>query len=922
MTLPDPALWKRVSPLADELLDLPAAERADRLRALRDEDPRLADELHKLLAAADRAVGEGFLAGLAGLSPMAPPMAAPSLAGLRLGAYTLVSPLGQGGTGSVWRARRDDGRFEGEVAIKLLHLSLIGQAGAQRFRREGAILGRLAHPNIARLFDAGIADFGQPYLVLELVDGERIDRHCDERRMTIEQRLRLFGDVLSAVTHAHSHLVIHRDIKPSNILVDREGRVKLLDFGIAKLVEDETQGAEATELTREGGRPLTPEFAAPEQLMGDAVTTATDVYALGVLLYQLITGRHPTVPAGATTAQAMRATLDTEPPVLSSAWKAADGEAALADAAAQRASAPGPLLRQIGGDLEQIVARALRKRPQDRYASADAFADDLRRYLAHEPVSARPHSLTYRMAMFLRRHRRMVAAAALTGLAIIGGLIGTITQANRAQQQAQQAQKERDNALRDLQFADAARDLLGFLLSQGDGKPMTAAELLVRAQQLAEQQFAGDPLTRGRLQLMIGIEHGNAREFEKSKAVLDRALASAREAGSASLQSNVECMLASTLGDQSEPQRAIALFGQAIARLQAPARSDPGVLAACLHMRADLNAQLGQPQAMLADAQAALALLGTPRADQRVAANSLRIVIAEAYGRLGETARAIAGYESSLADMESMGRQHTARSVIRYNNFSRMLYLAGQPQRAQQMAARGLQISRAIAENRQLDAVIESNQARALIELGRHAEAKSLIEHALGLAAEGKDVRLAGRIAMYGAPAWCESADLGRCESLLEMARRNFEATLPPGHVSFAELEMASAQLSIAQQQPTTARDRLLRAVGAFDAAKESSPLRIRALALLARTEAQLGEMQEADRHAVRAVQLAREAAKDFPHSLWLGEALLAQAAVLQSGGDKARAQASLGEAAVQLGGALGEQAPALRQVRAQLARR
>jgi serine/threonine-protein kinase len=919
MSLPDPGLWKRVSPLADELLDLPAGERAERLRALRESDPGLATELETLLAASEQAAEEGFLAGVAGIPE---PAAAASLAGRCLGAYTLVAPLGQGGAGSVWRARRDDGRFEGEVAIKLLHLSLIGQAGAQRFRREGAILARLAHPHIARLFDAGVADFGQPYLVLELVEGERIDRYCDAQRLSVEQRLRLFGDVLGAVAHAHSHLVIHRDIKPGNILVDREGRVKLLDFGIAKLMEDEMQGAEATELTREGGRVLTPEFAAPEQLLGEPVTTATDVYALGVLLYQLLTGRHPTAPAGASAAQAMRATLDTEPPALSSAWKGAERAEQLATIAAQRASAPGPLLRQIGGDLEQIVARTLRKQPQQRYASVDALADDLRRFLAHEPVSARRDSLAYRMAMFVRRHRGAVAAAALAGLAIAAGVAGTITQARLARQQAREAQVERDNALHELQFANASRDLLNFLLSQGDGKPMTASEMLVRAQQLAEQQFAADALTRGRLQLLIGIEYGNVREFDKSKAVLNRALASAQEAGNSPLLSNVECMLAATLGDQNEAQRGLALFNQAIARLQPPGQAEPAVLAACLHMRADLNAQLGQPQAMLADAQAALAQLGTPRPDQRVMANSLRILVAEAYGRLGRTAQAVAAYESSIADMESMGRQNTARSAIRYNNFSRMLYLAGQPRRAQQMAARGLEVLRAISENRQLEAVIEANHARALIELGRMAEAKTLIEHALGLADASKDVRLAGRIAMYGAPAWCATAEIARCASLVDSARRQFQASLPPGHVGFAELELAAAQVSLAQTQPAAAREQLQRAITAFDAARDASPLRIRALALLARTESQLGDPAAAAKHAELALQQAREGAKDFASSAWLGDALIAVAQVQRSRGDAALAQASLRDAATQLQGAVGDDAPAARQVQTLLAGR
>ena len=195
--------------------------------------------------------------------------------------------------GSVWLARRSDGRFEGLVAVKLLNVSLIGRAGEERFRREGSILARLTHPNIARLTDAGVSTSGQPYIVLEYVDGERIDQYCDARRLGVEQRLRLFLDVCAAVARAHANLVVHRDIKPSNVLVAKDGQVKLLDFGIAKLIEEETGSGEASALTREGGRALTPEFAAPEQLTGGAVTTATDVHALGTLLYLLLAGQHP-----------------------------------------------------------------------------------------------------------------------------------------------------------------------------------------------------------------------------------------------------------------------------------------------------------------------------------------------------------------------------------------------------------------------------------------------------------------------------------------------------------------------------------------------------------------------------------------------------------------------------------------------------
>jgi serine/threonine-protein kinase len=901
--------------LLGELLDLPSSERAGRLEGLHEEDAALAAKLALLAAANEQANGACFLTGVADGAAVAAAGQTPTAVGQRVGAYLLEAHLGQGGAGSIWRARRADGRFEGYVAIKLLHLSLLGHAGAQRFRREGAILARLAHPHIARLLDAGISDSGQPYLVLELIEGERIDRYCDTNRLPVEQRLALFADVVSAVSHAHSHLVIHRDIKPANILVGKAGNVKLLDFGIAKLIEDEAETGEMTQITQAGSWVLTPEYAAPEQLLGEAVTTATDVYALGVLLYQLLTGRHPTAPSRACVADLMRATLEADPLPLANAW--GPGAAALAGAASQRSTTPSSLVRQLRGDLENIVARALRKEPIERYGTADALAEDLRRRLAHEPVSARPDSLAYRGAKFLRRRRAVVVAGALTSAAVVAGLLGTMVQAHRAEQEARQAQMERDSALHDLAFANGAHDLLAFLVSQGNGKPMTASELLARAGQSVERQFVDDPLTRGRLQLMLGVQYGDVLEYEKSKAVLAKARASALAARDTALLTNVDCMLAATLGDQGQPERAFALFDSAIRRSQFEAHPDRTVLAACLHMRADLNARMGRPRAMLADAQAALNYLGTPRPDLRVKADSLRIVVAEAYGRLGETAKAIAAYESSLADIAGLGLQQTVRSAVRFSNFSRMLYVAGQIRRAQEMAARGLELSRGIAADSGMIAVVESNDARALIDLGRFGDAKPLIEHALASSIQRKDERLAGTIALYGAPAWCATGDLGRCASLLAMAREKLRVTLPPRHPNSGLLDLADAQLSLARKQPSQAREQLLRAVAAFDAAMEASLLGIRAIALLARTDLESGDLPAAARYATMALARALGASKGFASTEWLGIALVSQAVVQQAQGNKDGARGTIRQAIAQLEGSVGVQVPASREARA-----
>jgi eukaryotic-like serine/threonine-protein kinase len=401
----DPASIGRLRLLLDTALELAPGARSAWLAALRETDPAGARELERLLAAEEGLDAAGFLDTAAGpLGHAAGPDAARppgALAGWRLGAWTLERPVGQGGMGTVWLARRNDGRFEGTAAVKLLNVALLDPVGAARFQREGTLLARLSHAHIARLLDAGVAEGGQPYLVLEYVEGERIDRYCDARRCSPAERIGLFLDVLGAVAHAHANLVVHRDLKPSNILVAAGGSVKLLDFGIAKLLEEGAPGAEST-LTDAGGRALTPEYAAPEQVAGGAVTTATDVYALGVLLYVLLAGRHPTGEGRRTTAEHLKGVLDTEPPRLSAAATGAEA----------RATSPERLRRLYAGDLDNIVAKALRKRPEERYPTVDALADDLRRYLDHQPVSARPDSLRYRAAKFVRRNRAGVAGAA------------------------------------------------------------------------------------------------------------------------------------------------------------------------------------------------------------------------------------------------------------------------------------------------------------------------------------------------------------------------------------------------------------------------------------------------------------------------------------------------------------------------------
>jgi serine/threonine protein kinase len=416
----NPAQWQAVSPYVDEALALPEAERAVWLQQFRAEKPELAQVVEQLLEEHRALAVEHFLEQLP--ERMAMGVASP---GQSIGAYRLLSPIGQGGMGAVWLGERSDGRFERRVAIKFLQFAMASGVGAERFRREGKILGQLRDPHIAELMDAGLTSTGEPYLVLEYVEGQPIPEYCDERRLDIEERVRLLLDVLSAVAHAHANLIVHRDIKPSNVMVRNDGQVKLLDFGIAKLIAGgESSGAAL--LTQAAG-PLTPRFAAPEQVTGGAITTATDVYALGVLLYLLLAGELPIGKELQSTADLVKAIVDIDPPPV---WSAVTTATSVA-VAANRSTTPEKLRRQLRGDLDTIVSKALKKNPAERYSSVTAIADDLRRYLKHQPIGARPDTLAYRAAKFVRRNRSVVALTSSAIVLAIGSLSAGLLVANR-----------------------------------------------------------------------------------------------------------------------------------------------------------------------------------------------------------------------------------------------------------------------------------------------------------------------------------------------------------------------------------------------------------------------------------------------------------------------------------------------------------
>jgi non-specific serine/threonine protein kinase/serine/threonine-protein kinase len=449
--------WHEIKDKLDAVLKLAPEQRPAYLDQVSTADPELRRELESLIASHEQA-GTDFLnvpPPQAAADPIAPNNLNPDhrepMIGRRLGTYEIVEQIGAGGMGEVYRAIRADDQYRKQVAIKLLRAGQNSDFVIRRFKNERQILAGLDHPNIARLLDGGTTEEGVPYFVMELIEGQPITEYCDSRNLPIVERLKRFTSVCSAVQYAHQRLIVHRDIKPSNILVTHEGMPKLLDFGIAKIVDTDSGTGPAT-LTI--FRALTPGYASPEQVKGEPITTVSDVYALGVVLYELLTGQHPYSAPGSTPHQIARAVCEVDPEKPSTVVRRTEGSPSPGGRTTVRSGTTVPLgessadrlSKRLRGDLDNIVLMALRKEPERRYASVDKFAEDLRRHLANLPVFARKDTAGYRISKFVARHKAGVAATAAAIIILIVGIVATLREAQIAREQASIARSQRARA--------------------------------------------------------------------------------------------------------------------------------------------------------------------------------------------------------------------------------------------------------------------------------------------------------------------------------------------------------------------------------------------------------------------------------------------------------------------------------------------
>jgi eukaryotic-like serine/threonine-protein kinase len=633
----------------------------------------------------------------------------------RVGGYELLELLGSGGMGSVYRARRTGSDFESEVAVKLLQRGApsadrlprsasFAPEAARRFARERQILAELGHPGIAHLIDGGTAEDGTPFLVMELIDGRPIDVYCRQEALALQARLDLFVQVCAAVRHAHARLVVHTDLKPSNVLVDDQGHVHLLDFGIAKLVDDPASDGSTTWTLL---RPMTPAYASPEQVRGEPVATSTDQYSLGVLLYELLTGSAPYPPQARSGRALEEAILDHEPAPPSSV---VDGS-----------ETPAATSRGIDGDLDTIVLKALHKDPDRRYASVEQLADDIGRYRAGLPIRARPDTLGYRTGKFVRRNRAAVAGSAVTLASILAfGVVSIVL--------GEQLERERDAAAGATQRAEVVTDFLVDVFDAPDanraqGGILTARAILGSGGARVRSELAGQPATQGAVASAIGEAYLRLAGYDSAVAHFHYARERLREAHGADSHEYASSLnrlgrARSSAGDLDEAE---ALFGEALERFRSLTGPESLEVATSLVNVAGVQAARTQQEAAERSYLEALAIRRArlPEGDEAIALtlNNLGVL----YREMGRPDDAITTLGEAVDARRSQygDRPHTSLAAS-LNNLAGALEEAGQFAEAEPLYVESLEMRTALVEPEHPSVLaLRNNLAGLAIRTGR-----------------------------------------------------------------------------------------------------------------------------------------------------------------------------------------------------------
>lgn len=837
----DAERWQRLSPLLDALLELDPVARAERLSELRADDAELADQLAELIALEDG--HEDFLS-----EPLVAPQNTGMRPGVEVGTYRLESLLGEGGMGQVWLASRADGLYQRRVALKLLRPGLADTNLRTRFTRERQILARLAHPHIARLLDAGISRDGLPYLALEYVEGEPITDYCRNQRTPLDKRLRMFQQICDAVSHAHANLIVHRDLKPSNIMVTPAGDVRLLDFGIAKLLD--SNDVPLPEQTRTGARAFTLHYAAPEQVRGEPVTTMTDVYSLGVVLYELLTDSKPYRLKRQTDAEWEEAILAADPLRPSQAvLRYVDADDAEVDPNSVRR-----LARQLSGDLDNIVLKTLSKRPEQRYPSVEALSLDLQRFESGRPVLARAQSLRYRFNKYVARHRWALATAALVTVVLSAALGIVAWQAREAVGEASRAQAMQDFMVG---LFESAR-------GTPEGEALDLRGLLDASVIRGTRELARQPRARAELFGVIARMRTSLGDYNEARALLDR---------QASIIASTDQDIPESLRLESITQRGKVLRLLAQPR-QCAALMQPGLdlarreQAQLPNQASEFYSELGRCRQANGERQGARQLFERSLALRREMLENSDVGevenlmdLASLQADAGQSRQALQGFEQARRRLQqSVGDRHPLQVEIS-RNLAALRHDLGQLNDAERDAEEALAIALEVNGGQHPATMAVRRQLAAFhIEQGQYVQAQIELEQLRNvltprLGADHSD--LAGLHSSLGLVAW-ERGDVDRALSELEYAVTISRKHLDRGRL--AEALFAQATVLHATNRNTMARLLLdeIRALRVTEYGAEHG--------LIGDTERLLGDVEIAldqrDRgidHLQRAVSLTRK---------------------------------------------------------------
>ena len=870
----DATSLRRLSTLLDEAMALREPERGTWLARLSGADAEFGPMLRGLLARNASAETADLLPPLP-----APPAEDVAAAGRAVGPYVLERALGRGGMGEVWLASRADGALRRKVALKLPHATW-GPGLAGRFARERDILAALEHPHIARLYDAGVDAQGRPYMALEYVEGQPIDAYSRERSLAVDARVRLLLQVADAVAFAHARLVVHRDLKPSNMLVTADGQVRLLDFGIAKLLEGDT--TRETALTQVAGRALTLDYASPEQIRGEPIGTASDVYSLGVVAFELRAGARPYRLTRGGAAELEEALATADAPLASGVAE---------DPAARRA---------LRGDLDAILNKALKKDAAQRYPTVDAFAQDLRRHLAGDSVAARPDTLAYRAVRLARRHRVPLAAGAgvvavfvlaqgfgataVVIAALLAGLAAALWQARRAG-------VERDRAYALADRNSAVNVFVDTLLTKASrAGPLTAQQLLERSERLVEVEVKGNPEQHAFVLGMLAGAYNQTDDATRARDLLRRAVAIAATASDEALRDSLATRLAVTEGRLGATDAAIAALDAILAR----PRTAPEVRAEAHVHRAFLAEFTNDPAGALHHAREALRWYrASPRAPKRLEPIYLASVASAHHFNVQNDA-AMRQFAAAIASYEALGLADSVGCVQHTGNWAHAEQELGDLPRALELYDRCVATHLRASPDTPLSPYVSANRAYVLVQMGRWEEAEAGYRDSLAVSRQRGLALVAYSIANLFVELDVEQGRLDDAEAALAAAQADRPPSIPPQSPADSARLRAAAAIAAARGDTAAAIASATESIG------DGTPSAGVLIAYLerARNRERFGQFEGARADADAALAMAKLLQGSRPWSFRTGHAHLIRARLARAAGDaegaRREAQAAL----------------------------